>query len=153
MPNACEGSEEVPHYHRHSDGSTIGADEAWRTLKAHPKANYSNLAMLAEVVARGTRCLSPTEHDMLYSPHLLPDKNPPDKSSSSPSMPTSTSTTQSMLAPGLVPLQELVRKRRRFEVSPSAVQEALVMLDSQPNVYQPGKKRKLSDIRDQPYGQ
>lgn len=58
-----------------------------------------------------------------------------------------------MLAPGLVPLQELVRKRRRFEVSPSAVQEALVMLDSQPNVYQPGKKRKLSDIRDQPYGQ
>lgn len=90
MPNACEGSSEHPR-------QTIGADEAWRQLKAHPQASMDNLQMLADVVARGTACASP--------PPPVPSKLPPDK-------------------------------RRRWQVDPAAVEEALSLLEAQ-------KKRKL----------
>ena len=38
---------------------TMPASEAWRTLKAHPHIAFADLAMLADVVARRTKCSGP----------------------------------------------------------------------------------------------
>lgn len=38
---------------------TMTPDEAWQALKAHPNARTANLAMLADVVARRTKCVGP----------------------------------------------------------------------------------------------
>lgn len=100
MPNACEGSSEGP-----SRKTTIGADEAWRQLKAHPQASMDNLQMLAEVVARGTACASPPPQTSPPSKQLPPDK----------------------------------AQRRRWEIDPASVKEALTLLEATNAT----KKRKL----------
>ncbi|KAJ9127089.1 hypothetical protein QFC24_001324 [Naganishia onofrii] len=109
---------------------SVGADQAWRTLKAHPNAKFCPLSMLAEVVARGTRCtFSPSRLDSPAPSTDSVDHGIDDKSH-----------------PSLVPFDELEGsgKRRRFEIHPDAVQRALDMLDAHPA--RPNKKRRLSDL-------
>ncbi|KAJ9100677.1 hypothetical protein QFC21_003722 [Naganishia friedmannii] len=110
---------------------TVGADQAWRTLKAHPNAKFCPLSMLAEVVARGTRCtFSPSRLDSPAPSTSSADHGVDDKSRLS-----------------LVSLQELEGsgKRRRFEIHPDAVQRALDMLDAHPA--HSNKKRRVSNLR------
>ncbi|KAK4685499.1 AP-1-like transcription factor, partial [Tremellales sp. Uapishka_1] len=38
---------------------TMRCDEAWKALKAHPNAQYTSLALLADVVAKRTKCTGP----------------------------------------------------------------------------------------------
>lgn len=94
-------------------GETMGADEAWRTLKAHPNAQYASLDMLADVVARRTKC---------YGPRVELSPPPPE--------------TAGEAAPlrQLVPLDELVvtHSKRRLEVQADGVRDALALLDAQP---------------------
>ncbi|GHJ87326.1 hypothetical protein NliqN6_3728 [Naganishia liquefaciens] len=110
----------------------LGADQAWRTLKAHPNAKSCPLSMLAEVVARGTR--------YTFSPSRT--------ASPAPSTADQVKTVDDTSSIAMVPLEELEAKakRRRFEIHPDAVQNALAMLDAHPS--RPNKKRRLSDIRD-----
>ncbi|KAF5375108.1 hypothetical protein D9758_000174 [Tetrapyrgos nigripes] len=42
------------------DNETIPTDDAWRQLKSHPNVAFSDLALLADVVARRTKCTGPT---------------------------------------------------------------------------------------------
>ncbi|KAI0639729.1 hypothetical protein C8Q77DRAFT_1152686 [Trametes polyzona] len=39
---------------------TIPCDAAWRQIKSHPNAAFTDLSLLAEVVARRTKCTGPT---------------------------------------------------------------------------------------------
>ncbi|KAJ9122441.1 hypothetical protein QFC22_001866 [Naganishia vaughanmartiniae] len=111
---------------------SVGADQAWRTLKAHPNAKFCPLSMLAEVVARGTRCT--------FSPSRL-DSPAPSAASGDHGM-------EDRLRPSLISLEELEGsgKRRRFEIHPDAVQDALAMLDAHPA--HANKKRRLSGLRE-----
>lgn len=40
-------------------GETMRCDEAWRALKAHPNVTHASLSLLADVVARRTKCTGP----------------------------------------------------------------------------------------------
>ena len=106
--------------------------------------------MLAEVVARGTR--------YTFSPSRT--------ASPAPSTADQVKTVDDTSSIAMVPLEvcffprgnrlfldylisqelEAKAKRRRFEIHPDAVQNALAMLDAHPS--RPNKKRRLSDIRD-----
>lgn len=41
-------------------GETIPTSDAWRQLKSHPNIAFADLSMLADVVARRTKCTGPT---------------------------------------------------------------------------------------------
>lgn len=42
------------------DPKTIPTNEAWKTIKDHPNASFADLNLLAEVVARRSKCTGPT---------------------------------------------------------------------------------------------
>ncbi|ORY53400.1 hypothetical protein BCR35DRAFT_310542 [Leucosporidium creatinivorum] len=110
---------------------TVPCNEAWTTLKNHPNIAFADLQMLADVVAKRTRCDGPVS-----------TPSPPLASSSSLST-TSASTDPSSLANedslSLVPKMELVPQtllcavdagqRKRLTVERGAVNEALSILD------------------------
>lgn len=110
---------------------TITTDLAWRQIKSHPHVEFSDLSLLADVVARRSKCTGPR---VVISPPLgaaTPERvgspsaahNNAQKSAASP-CPCS--------PPRLVPQEILVecgRKRVR-EVRADAVKEALQLLDS-----------------------
>lgn len=41
------------------DGGTIPCDDAWRQIKSHPNVEFADLDLLAEVVARRSKCTGP----------------------------------------------------------------------------------------------
>ncbi|EMD42190.1 hypothetical protein CERSUDRAFT_110730 [Gelatoporia subvermispora B] len=43
-----------------SSGETIPCDDAWRQIKSHPNVAFADLSLLAEVVARRSKCTGPT---------------------------------------------------------------------------------------------
>ena len=144
QPSSAEsetGQEFAQHGHK-----TIPCSEAWRQLKSHPNIAFADLSMLADVVARRTKCSGPqarSEHSgddcitvlpseavrgdndsdspvLLIDPHAHYRK---ESISHAPSQPPFT----------LVPEHVLMRCGRRHlrEVDSAGVSEALRILDGQ----------------------
>ncbi|KIY45494.1 hypothetical protein FISHEDRAFT_76673 [Fistulina hepatica ATCC 64428] len=44
----------------HTDNTWMPTNEAWHQIKAHPNVEFADLAMLADVVARRSKCTGPT---------------------------------------------------------------------------------------------
>lgn len=110
---------------QHPASGTITTDVAWRQIKSHPNVEFNDLSLLADVVARRSKCKGPR---VVISPPLgaaTPERvrSPPvaHKGAQEPRSP-----------PRLVPQEVLIecgRKRVR-EVRADAVKEALQLLDS-----------------------
>ncbi|THV04835.1 hypothetical protein K435DRAFT_835116 [Dendrothele bispora CBS 962.96] len=125
------------------DDETIPTDDAWRQLKSHPNVAFSDLALLADVVARRSKCTGPrvvispapgtvtpervasptapltdTEAVLLTDPHAHYHEKERARSSESP--------------PRLVPQEVLVKcgQDRVREVQAAGVRDALRLLDS-----------------------
>ncbi|KAK7058870.1 hypothetical protein VNI00_001494 [Paramarasmius palmivorus] len=121
------------------DKETIPTSEAWRQLKAHPNVAFADLALLADVVARRSKCTGPRvvispapgaitpergtspggsvepQEILLRDPYSEPDRI---RHSSSP--------------PKLVPQDVLIKcgQERVREVQAAGVRDALRMLDA-----------------------
>ncbi|GFZ45101.1 hypothetical protein JCM24511_02827 [Saitozyma sp. JCM 24511] len=117
---------EVGHDHDH-DHDTMRPEQAWRALKAHPNSKFASLALLADVVARRTKCAGADDPG-------YPTLNVPTTGSAGalgpagPERPASPATVaiHAALSEGSA------RGKRKVEVDSSAVREALRMLDSTP---------------------
>ncbi|KAG9125811.1 hypothetical protein FRC07_006106 [Ceratobasidium sp. 392] len=115
-------------------GRDIPTNEAWARLKAHPNVAFADLALLADVVARRTKCtgprisLSPTpgedaepRGDMSEVDHSTEAMNQDDEQNALHPLPK------------LVPHAALVRcgRERLIRVQTEGVRDALAMLDVQ----------------------
>ncbi|KAI0313549.1 hypothetical protein OF83DRAFT_1065309 [Amylostereum chailletii] len=136
----------------HSD--TIPTSDAWRQIKSHPNVTFADLSLLADVVARRSKCTGPT---VVISP--APGAFTPERSNTparafprQPDLPTQPdavllsdphahyhqkererSNTSASPPPRLVPHDELVncaRGRALREVHADGVREALRLLDT-----------------------
>ncbi|KAK7463692.1 hypothetical protein VKT23_005631 [Stygiomarasmius scandens] len=128
------------------DNETIPTDDAWRQLKSHPNVAFSDLALLADVVARRSKCTGPR---VVISP--APGTVTPERMSS-PNVPhMAASESEAVLLtdphahyrekerarstespPRLVPQEILVKcgQDRVREVQAAGVRDALRLLDS-----------------------
>lgn len=129
-----------PRNNNQGRSDTIPTDHAWRQLKLHPNVGFADLTLLADVVARRSKCTGPR---VVISPAL--GAATPDRADSPPGVPTPPPR-QELLntmmrnvrdrAPGspprLVPQEVLIEcgRRRVREVRADAVKEALHMLDA-----------------------
>lgn len=123
---------------------TVPTDDAWRQLKSHPNVAFADLTLLAEVVARRSKC---TGSRVVISP-ALGSVTPDHKARRSPHEPISASEDQPVLLtdphehfrqqqrqrespPQLVPQHVLIEcgRRRVREVNADGVREALRLLD------------------------
>jgi len=97
----------------------IPTNQAWRQIKAHPNAQFADLALLAEVVASRSKCSGP-RIILGSSPE---DEWPPASSHFDPS---------ALNPPQLVPQEILLEcgRRRVREVHSSGVRDALRLLDA-----------------------
>ncbi|KDQ63657.1 hypothetical protein JAAARDRAFT_115096, partial [Jaapia argillacea MUCL 33604] len=118
-PCSCPSSSAAPPLTPSGSRSTpevISTDDAWRQIKSHPNVAFSDLSLLADVVARRSKCSGPT---VVISP--APGSRQRERSESA-------STT-----PRLVPQDVLVRCGRGAgvrEVYTDGVREALRLLDA-----------------------
>ncbi|TFY80482.1 hypothetical protein EWM64_g3530 [Hericium alpestre] len=140
----------LPPIQESSHPDTMPTSDAWRQLKSHPNVAFSDLSLLAEVVARRSKCTGPR---VVISPapgSITPERSttPNDAGPSQP--PAAVSTADAVLLtdphahyhqkqqeraspPMLVPQEELIRcgrPRLIREVRTDAVQEALRLLDA-----------------------
>ncbi|KAJ7225417.1 hypothetical protein GGX14DRAFT_349720 [Mycena pura] len=114
---------------------TIPTNDAWRRLKSHPNVGFADLNMLADVVARRSKCTGPRI-----------TASPPPLSEESVSVPAGTSSEQPVLLTdphahfrekerartSATPPQVQCGHQRVREVRADAVREALRLLDSMP---------------------
>ncbi|CCL98989.1 uncharacterized protein FIBRA_00997 [Fibroporia radiculosa] len=142
VPNVSTTMSDPP-----SSSDTISCDNAWRQLKSHPNVAFSDLTLLAEVVARRSKCsgprveiyaapgsvnpertLSPGKSDPSQQAHerLLSSELPSqfDQSGSSLNAPSP--------PPQLVPQEVLIScgRQRVREVMTDGVHDALRLLDA-----------------------
>lgn len=59
MSSATEGSSMAMSSDIASTSETMPCDDAWRQIKSHPNVEFADLALLAEVVARRSKCTGP----------------------------------------------------------------------------------------------
>jgi len=117
---------------------TIPTDDAWRQLKSHPNVAFADLTLLAEVVARRSKCMGPR---VVISP--APGSITPERSATLEHDREIVHDSQSILPqdqkqvgryspPRLVPQDVLIEcgRRRMREVNADGVREALRLLDS-----------------------
>jgi AP-1-like factor len=114
---------------------TIPTNEAWQRIKAHPNASFANLSLLAEVVARRSKCTGPT---VVISPALgdaTPERiNSPEVQFPAPGLLPATDT---LALPGPspmpIPSQDLTLccgQKKVCQVYAGDVQNALHLLDT-----------------------
>lgn len=126
------------------DNATLRPDQAWKQLKAHPNAKFASLALLADVVARRTKCLGPRVE-------MSPTPASPAPTASVPmSVPViahsaSSRPRQPMLGSPDIPNTQ--QKRRNIEVETSAVRDALKLLDKATPAPSPEPDRELKRRR------
>ncbi|KAI0961831.1 hypothetical protein AcW1_000806 [Taiwanofungus camphoratus] len=159
-PAACGGCGEPPAnasamgnssmmHDSQSSTETIPCDDAWRQLKSHPNVTFSDLTLLAEVVARRSKCTGPSVEILPAPGSITPERG------ISPHLPQHHSDTNNqsvllgdphahynerqragMVAPSpppqLVPQEVLIRcgRQRVREVMADGVREALRILDA-----------------------
>ncbi|KAI6132739.1 hypothetical protein EDD16DRAFT_7458 [Pisolithus croceorrhizus] len=123
---------------------TIPTDDAWRQLKSHPNVAFADLTLLAEVVARRSKC---TGSRVVISP--APGSITPERIAGAQHDGSEVEDSQSVLLtdpherfhqkqrehgspPRLVPQDVLIEcgRRRMREVNADGVREALRLLDS-----------------------
>ena len=128
----------------HTEAS-MPTDDAWRQLKSHPNVSFADLSLLAEVVARRSKC---TGSRVVISPapgSVTPERTAPGPSQQQESTPDHQSVLltdphehyhqkrrQRSPPPRLVPQEVLIEcgRRRMREVNADGVREALRLLDS-----------------------
>ena len=124
---------------------TISTDDAWRQLKSHPNVAFADLTLLAEVVARRSKCtgsrvvISPAlgsvtpDHKARLSHHEPATVNEEDQSVllTDPHEHFRQQQKQRESPPQLVPQHVLIEcgRRRVKEVNADGVREALRLLD------------------------
>jgi hypothetical protein len=133
-----------------NSAETIPTSDAWRQLKSHPNVSFADLTMLAEVVARRSKCTGPT---VVISPppgSFTPER--PSSPAASKDRPAAGVDVDVILlsdphahyhmkerersacsSPKLVPEDELVRgslTRSGREIHAAGLREALAFLDS-----------------------
>lgn len=137
--------------HGQSEPKTIPTNDAWRQIKSHPNVAFTDLALLADVVARRSKCTGPR---VVISPALgsvtpersispgLPPTNPSPSDQGSVLLTDphahyrererARSSGPSSPPPTLVPQEVLIRcgRQRVREVQTDAVQAALRLLDA-----------------------
>lgn len=119
---------------------TIPTDDAWRQLKSHPNVAFADLALLAEVVARRSKCMGPR---VVISPapgSITPERSTTlehreivdDSQSILSQEPFHQKQVERCSPPRLVPQDVLIEcgRRRMREVNADGVREALRLLDS-----------------------
>ncbi|KAG8678636.1 hypothetical protein FRC09_019679 [Ceratobasidium sp. 395] len=114
-------------------GQDIPTNEAWARLKAHPNVAFADLALLADVVARRTKCTGPR---ISLSPTPEGDSAPPGEGGRvEEDTEAMDEDEENMLhpPPKLVPHAALVRcgRERLMRVQTEGVRDALAMLDVQ----------------------
>nr|ODN93927.1 hypothetical protein L203_00095 [Cryptococcus depauperatus CBS 7841] len=143
------------------DCTMLRPDQVWKQLKAHPNAKFASLALLADVVARRTKCLGPRV-EMCPSP--MPASPAPFNNTSTsvsargriPShlpLPSSTHASSDVDASQSLAASNYMNHRyqkRSIEVETSAVRDALRLLDKaspvpvpSPEPQKNSKKRKM----------
>ncbi|KAJ3890289.1 hypothetical protein GG344DRAFT_49885 [Lentinula edodes] len=129
------------------EGESISTSDAWKQLKSHPNVAFSDLALLADVVARRSKCTGPRvvispapgsiTPERIASPDLL--VNSPEKSNDSEAVvltdPHALFRKQEMARsspPRLVPQEILMQcgQERLRQVQAAGVREALRLLDA-----------------------
>ncbi|ODO10144.1 hypothetical protein I350_02372 [Cryptococcus amylolentus CBS 6273] len=155
---------EVRHEPRAVHHNTLRPDQVWKQLKAHPNAKFASLALLADVVARRTKCLDGSDEmsPMPGSPALTNGTPGPSGSFSHHGSPTPPLSRGPMLGspsvgpsmspapgPGMSGLSGLPShmKKRNIEVETSAVRDALKMLDEATPAPSPSPERELKRRR------
>lgn len=121
---------------------TISCDTAWRELKLHPNVDFADLSLLADVVARRSRCTGPHVEIVPAPGSITPERNmSPSGAATSPLSPHTTSAQQSRYdsrqaanspPPQLVPQEVLIScgRQRVREVMADGVRDALRLLDA-----------------------
>ncbi|CDO76605.1 hypothetical protein BN946_scf184868.g19 [Trametes cinnabarina] len=130
---------------------TIPCDAAWRQIKSHPNAAFTDLSLLAEVVARRTKCtgprveISPAPGTITPERGLSPGGGLPSYTQQQDSQPIiltdphaqyherqRTRTNGTSSPPQLVPQEVLVKcgRQRVREVMADGVRDALRLLDA-----------------------
>ncbi|TFK89639.1 hypothetical protein K466DRAFT_544948 [Polyporus arcularius HHB13444] len=97
---------------------TIPCDAAWRQIKSHPNAAFTDLSLLADVVARRSKCTGPRVEISPAPGSITPERGRQRTRTSSP--------------PQLVPQEVLVKcgRQRVREVMADGVRDALRLLDA-----------------------
>lgn len=118
-----------------NDGEMMSTEKAWQQLKSHPNVSFADLTLLADVVARRSKCTGPR---VVISP--APGSCTPERSttpmddegmSSPPPPPVKEEIREPPLQ--LVPEEILLRcgqQQRLREVQASGVRDALRLLDA-----------------------
>ncbi|KAF9532031.1 hypothetical protein CPB83DRAFT_874424 [Crepidotus variabilis] len=126
--NDCPSSNAaIPPTATQDQSELMPTNDAWQKIKAHPKAEFADLALLAKVVASQSKCagpqlvITPTPQTHVHEDEILQaTKNPPgNRGNRSP-------------PPQLVPQEVLLEcgRRRMRQVHSSGVYEALRLLDA-----------------------
>jgi hypothetical protein len=118
-------------------------EQAWRALKAHPNSKFASLALLADVVARRTKCAGSDDADTLNIPNVPGAGSAGGHGAGGPERPASPATVaiHAALSEGSA------RGKRKVEVDSSAVREALRMLDSTPAPGEAEGERETKRVR------
>ncbi|KDQ19941.1 hypothetical protein BOTBODRAFT_183963 [Botryobasidium botryosum FD-172 SS1] len=111
----------------------IPCSTAWAQLKAHPAIGFADLSLLADVVARRTKCTGP---QVVISPApgtCTPERSNTPDTDSNQAQSVGPSTGRQSPRPHLVPQEDLIHcgRVRVMEVQAEGVREALAMLDAQ----------------------
>ncbi|WVQ83210.1 hypothetical protein IAT38_005349 [Cryptococcus sp. DSM 104549] len=153
------------HEDAEDDHTTLRPDQAWKTLKAHPNAKFASLALLADVVARRTKCLGPRVElspmpgspapphastpgpSHSHSPHFSPSHaHPHAHAHAHPHVHLHKGTASPSAGAGSSPLsasQAASLKKRNLEVETSALRNALKLLDEATPAPSPEPEREL----------
>ncbi|KAK8858647.1 hypothetical protein IAR55_002876 [Kwoniella newhampshirensis] len=121
LPPSSSSDRRLQHDEDDDDGDhgTLRPDQAWKQLKAHPNAKFASLALLADVVARRTKCLGPRVEMSPAPPSPMP----------SPVVPMAIPARSSAaLEPASATMTSQARKRQ-FEIETSGLRDALKLLD------------------------
>lgn len=113
------------------DTESIPTNDAWQQLKSHPGVSFADLALLADVVARRSKCTGPR---VTLSPTPEPSslEDGPDSRSVILTDPHAHYHERHRSSPKLVPQDELVRcgQERVRQVQAAGVRDALRLLDT-----------------------
>ncbi|KAF7347745.1 BZIP domain-containing protein [Mycena venus] len=112
------------------EGETIPTNDAWQRLKSHPNVSFADLDMLADVVARRTKCTGPR---VVLSPPPVPET--PVVAGTNSEQPVLLTDPHALFREkerertSPPRMQETCGQRRVREVQADAVREALRLLD------------------------
>jgi AP-1-like factor len=118
----------IPRLAPHTSGN-IPCNEAWQQIKAHPNAKFADLQLLADVVARRSKCTGPR---VVLSPDpgsVPTQSNSPSATTSEPSRPTADMPDNDHLTAHPLEAQIRCGKPSIRELPAEAVRDAMRLLE------------------------